>query len=77
MTIDGDPPLRAGRWAAARGARVARRHVEPAIVTAGCRSPSPAARARRHVALRGDVSSQFVTALMLIGPLLDGGLRSS
>ncbi len=25
--------------------------------------------------MRGDVSSQFVTALMLIGPLLEGGLR--
>ena len=27
------------------------------------------------VAIRGDVSSQFVTALMLIGPYLPGGLR--
>ena len=27
------------------------------------------------VTLRGDVSSQYLTALMLIGPLLDGGLR--
>jgi len=27
------------------------------------------------VALRGDISSQYLTALMLIGPCLDGGLR--
>ena len=27
------------------------------------------------VTLRGDVSSQYLTALMMIGPLLDGGLR--
>ena len=27
------------------------------------------------VALAGDVSSQFITALMLVGPVLDGGVR--
>ena len=27
------------------------------------------------MALAGDVSSQFITALMLVGPVLDGGLR--
>jgi 3-phosphoshikimate 1-carboxyvinyltransferase len=28
-----------------------------------------------HVEVRGDISSQFLTALMLIGPYIDGGLR--
>jgi 3-phosphoshikimate 1-carboxyvinyltransferase len=31
-------------------------------------------RSGGHVALRGDVSSQFITALMLVGPLLERGL---
>jgi 3-phosphoshikimate 1-carboxyvinyltransferase len=28
-----------------------------------------------HLEIRGDISSQFLTALMLIGPYVDGGLR--
>ena len=35
----------------------------------------PAVDRRRASMLPGDVSSQYLTALMLIGPLLAGGLR--
>jgi 3-phosphoshikimate 1-carboxyvinyltransferase len=77
VVVDGDQPLRARPMAqlhealAALGATV-----EPGATTG--RLPVTITGPLRRggtVAMRGDVSSQFVTALMLIGPLLDGGLR--
>ena len=78
VTVDGAPPLRRRPMAplhdalAALGATIVPADGGPAASP----SPSPArcvpaARSR----FRGDVSSQYLTALMLIGPLLDGGLR--
>jgi 3-phosphoshikimate 1-carboxyvinyltransferase len=77
VVIDGDPPLRARPMdelhdaLRALGARIedGRRPGRlPVTVTGPLRQGG-------IVSLRGDVSSQFVTALMLIAPLLDGGLR--
>ena len=76
VTIDGDPPLRARPMAELHGAlrslgvRVEYHEREgrlPVTVTGPLRSGG-------HVALRGDVSSQFITALMLVSPLLERGL---
>jgi 3-phosphoshikimate 1-carboxyvinyltransferase len=76
VTIDGDPPLRARPMAELHGALrslgVQFEYLEneghlPVTVTGPLRSGG-------HVALRGDVSSQFITALMLVGPLLERGL---
>lgn len=47
----------------------------PVTVSGGVTRRGRSATAPTTVALRGDVSSQFVTALMLIGPYLPGGLR--
>ena len=76
VTIDGDPPLRnrpmSGLHDALRslGAKVeygeAVGHL-PVTVTGPVRRGG-------DVSLRGDVSSQFTSALMMIGPLLDDGL---
>lgn len=76
ITIDGLPPLRRRPFGplhealAALGARVTpldgAGHL-PVVVE----GPPTDGRA----AVRGDVSSQFVTALMLIGPYLPGGLQ--
>lgn len=76
VIVDGDPPLRARPMAdlhtalAELGVAIdygeAHGHL-PVTVT----GPLVAGGA---VGLRGDVSSQFITALMLIAPLLDGGL---
>jgi 3-phosphoshikimate 1-carboxyvinyltransferase len=77
VTIDGDPPLRTRPMGALHdalavlGARVDHREGVgrlPVTIT------GPIKRGGT-VRLRGDVSSQFITALMLIGPLLDTGLR--
>jgi 3-phosphoshikimate 1-carboxyvinyltransferase len=75
VTVDGDPPLRARPMVglhdalASLGASVERGEgVTGLPVTV--EGPLRGGR----VAMRGDVSSQFVTALMLIGPVLDGGL---
>lgn len=77
VVIDGDPPLRARPMA----------HLHAALVALGARvehgeasgylpaSVSGPLRVGGAVSLPGDVSSQFVTALMLVAPLLDGGLR--
>ena len=74
--VDGDQPLRARPMAdlheALRGLGA---EVEPL----GESGHLPAAVSRGslrggQVAVRGDVSSQFLSALMLIAPLLDGGL---
>ncbi len=76
ITIDGLPPLR-------------RRPFGPlhdALGQLGVRVDAPDGPGRLpatvhgpptsgHVTMRGDVSSQYVTALMLIGPYLPGGLR--
>jgi 3-phosphoshikimate 1-carboxyvinyltransferase len=74
--IDGAPPLRARPMAplhdalATLGARVTplaeAGHLPVEIERAAVRGGA--------LALPGDVSSQFVTALMLVGPLLSGGL---
>jgi 3-phosphoshikimate 1-carboxyvinyltransferase len=76
VTIDGAPPLRRRPMGplhealAALGASV--------VVGDGGGLPvtvSGPLRRGGDVALRGDVSSQYLTALMLVAPLLDGGLR--
>lgn len=77
VTVDGAPPLRARPMAELHhalrtlGATTGYGEVEghlPITVTGPL-------RAGGVVELRGDVSSQFITALMLIAPLLTGGLR--
>ena len=77
VTIDGDPPLRSRPMV----------HLHASLVALGAafeyeehHGHLPArligpVRVGGAVSLPGDVSSQFVTALMLIAPLLDGGLR--
>ena len=76
VIIDGHQPLRDRPMAELHGAlRALGVHLEyhereghlPVTVTGPLRSGG-------HVALRGDVSSQFITALMLIGPMLERGL---
>ena len=74
--IDGAPPLRARPMAplhdalAALGATIAgeRRGHLPVTV-------SGPLRANERLQVPGDISSQFLTALMLIGPYVPGGLR--
>ena len=65
---DGAAPRRAGRARRRRRRRRARRP------PAGHRDAARCAAAARST-LPGDVSSQYLTALMLVGPLLEGGLR--
>jgi 3-phosphoshikimate 1-carboxyvinyltransferase len=86
--IDGDPPLRGRPMAplhealVALGAEVvageAWGHLPVTVTAMGARrsgdSDMPAG-ARAEVRVRGDVSSQYITALMLIAPYLPGGLR--
>jgi 3-phosphoshikimate 1-carboxyvinyltransferase len=77
VTIDGDPPLRARP--------MGELHDALAVLGAGVEHGGTVGRLPvtitgpiergGTVRLRGDVSSQFVTALMLIGPLLATGLR--
>jgi 3-phosphoshikimate 1-carboxyvinyltransferase len=74
--IDGHPPLRARPMAPLHDALAAL----GATVHAGRRGHLPVAvsgpvRGADHLEVRGDVSSQFLTALMLIGPYVPGGLR--
>jgi 3-phosphoshikimate 1-carboxyvinyltransferase len=77
ITIDGEAPLRRRPMAPLHDALLALgadvRASEgvghlPVTVTGGLRRGG-------RVELPGDVSSQFLTALMLIGPLLEGGLE--
>lgn len=77
VVVDGDPPLRARPMGELHGALAALgvglRYEEaegqlPVEVAGGL-------RAGGSVTLRGDVSSQFVSALMMIGPCLGRGLR--
>lgn len=75
--VDGGEPLRTRPMQdlhlalAALGARI-----EP-LGDEGCLpvAVSKADMSGGEVAVRGDVSSQFISALMLIGPVLEGGLR--
>ena len=77
VTIDGDPPLRARPMGELHDALAALgAGVNPG--EAAGRLPVTITGAIKRggtVRLSGAVSSQFVTALMLIGPLLDTGLR--
>jgi 3-phosphoshikimate 1-carboxyvinyltransferase len=85
--IDGDAPLRARPMGplhdalATLGAHVtpggdaAAGHL-PVVVTGLDQAPGAhPASTRQRVAVAGDVSSQFITALMLIAPYLPGGLE--
>ncbi|MEO8264662.1 MAG: 3-phosphoshikimate 1-carboxyvinyltransferase [Ilumatobacteraceae bacterium] len=74
--IDGAPPLRARPMAplhdalAALGATIAGERWGHLPVTV-----SGPLRANERLQVRGDISSQFLTALMLIGPYIPGGLH--
>ena len=75
--IDGAPPLRARPMAPLHDALV----TLGASLQAGERwghlpvTVSGPLRGASHIGVAGDVSSQFITALMLIGPYVPGGLR--
>ena len=74
--VDGDQPLRARPMGPLHDALVELGAAVRPLESAGhlpVEIAGPAAGGR--VAVSGDVSSQFVTALMLIGPYLRGGLR--
>jgi 3-phosphoshikimate 1-carboxyvinyltransferase len=76
VTVDGDGPLRARPFAPLHDALV---QLGVAVTPTGewgslpvtVQGPPSGGTAR----IRGDVSSQYVTALMLVGPYLPGGLR--
>jgi 3-phosphoshikimate 1-carboxyvinyltransferase len=77
VTIDGDPPLRRRPMGPLHDALLALGADVRAQTGAG-HLPVTVTGPLRHggkVELPGDVSSQFLTALMLIGPLLDSGLE--
>ena len=77
VTIDGDPPLRTRPMGELHEA-LGRLGAHIAYGEAPGRLPVTVTGPLRRggtVRLRGDVSSQFVTALMLVGPLLDGGVH--
>ncbi len=77
VTIDGDPPLRQRPMAPLHAALATLGASVVAGERAGCLPVTvtgPLTDGGR-VELPGDVSSQYLTALMLIGPLLAGGLR--
>jgi 3-phosphoshikimate 1-carboxyvinyltransferase len=77
VTIDGAPPLRRRPMGPLHDALAALGAVVVAGERAGGLPVTVRGPLRRggEVALRGDVSSQYLTALMLIAPLLDGGMR--
>jgi 3-phosphoshikimate 1-carboxyvinyltransferase len=77
VVIDGDPPLRARPMAPLHDALTRLGAVVESADAAGRLPVTVTGPLRRGGSLhmRGDVSSQFVTALMLIAPLLEGGLR--
>ncbi len=77
ITIDGDPPLRTRPMGGLHDALQALGASIDYGDAAGGLPVTVTGPLRRGgtVSMRGDVSSQFVTALMLIGPLLEGGLR--
>jgi 3-phosphoshikimate 1-carboxyvinyltransferase len=77
VTVDGDGPLRGRPMAPLHDALVALGADVRSVDGAGRLPVTVSGRLRRGgtVRLPGDVSSQFLTALMLIGPLLEGGLE--
>jgi 3-phosphoshikimate 1-carboxyvinyltransferase len=77
VTIDGEGPLRRRPMAPLHDALLALGADVRAVDGAGQLPVTVTGPLRRggQVRLPGDVSSQFLTALMLIGPLLDGGLE--
>jgi 3-phosphoshikimate 1-carboxyvinyltransferase len=78
IVIDGDAPLRSRPMAPLHEALVTLGATIDRDESTGGGLPATVTGPVRRggtVRLRGDVSSQFVTALMLIGPLLDDGLR--
>ena len=79
VTIDGGEPLRRRPMADLHDAlRRLGAEVSPVGNAAAGHLPVRVARGNLHggtVQVRGDVSSQFVSALMLLAPRLDGGLR--
>ena len=75
--IDGDPPLRTRPMAPLHAALTA---LGATIHTDGRDGHLPVTvsgqlRRTHHIEMPGDISSQFLTALMLIGPYIPGGLR--
>ncbi len=75
--IDGDPPLRARPMEPLHQALVAlgatvRHEGQPGHLPVTVHGPL---RGAGHIEVRGDISSQFLTALMLIGPYIPGGLH--
>jgi len=75
-TVDGEPPLRRRPMLPLHDALVS---IGATVVPAETPGHLPVTVAgpptSGEVAIAGDVSSQYVTALMLIGPYLPGGLR--
>lgn len=79
-TVDGGEPLRRRPMAplheALSGLGVElRSSVEPGHLPVTVCGPVPASHDRVTLRIRGDVSSQYITALMLIAPYLTHGLR--
>jgi 3-phosphoshikimate 1-carboxyvinyltransferase len=75
-TVDGDAPLRRRPMGPLHAALVSLGARVRPLGSAGHLPVEVDGRATGGVVeLPGDVSSQYVTALMLIGPLLDGGVR--
>ena len=77
ITVDGDPPLRSRPMGPLHDAL---RTLGATIATGERDGGLPVTvrgplRRGGELAIAGDVSSQYLTALMLIAPLLDGGLR--
>lgn len=76
ITVDGHPPLRRRPFAPLHDALVQLGvTVEPAETWGSLPVTVHGPPTGGTVRIRGDVSSQYVTALMLIGPYLPGGLR--
>ncbi len=77
VTVDGEAPLRRRPMAPLHEALLALGSDVRTVDGAGRLPVTVSGRLRRGgtVRLPGDVSSQFLTALMLIGPLLEGGLE--
>jgi 3-phosphoshikimate 1-carboxyvinyltransferase len=77
VTIDGEAPLRRRPMGPLHDALLALGADVRAEVEAGCLPVTITGGLRRggRIELPGDVSSQFLTALMLIAPLLEGGVE--
>ncbi len=78
ITIDGHPPLRARPFGPLHEAlRQLGVHVAPGAAFGNLPTTITGPPTSARVDIRGDVSSQYVTALMLIGPEVPGGLDLS